>query len=86
MSAACRVLGAWVDVSRLNATAKSIAFSNPSRTELVKALLGQGDLLWEFLGDLLGLTSSYREDITWSGGNLVRASFFTCFAKEHIKA
>ncbi|MQL98709.1 hypothetical protein Taro_031421 [Colocasia esculenta] len=34
----------------------------------------------------LSLTSFHREDATWSGGNIVRASFFTFFAKEHIKA
>ncbi|MQM17292.1 hypothetical protein Taro_050261, partial [Colocasia esculenta] len=32
----------------------------------------------------LGLTSSYREDVTWSGGNLVRASFFAFFVKRQL--
>ncbi|MQM18464.1 hypothetical protein Taro_051456 [Colocasia esculenta] len=33
-------------------------------------------------GDFLfGLTNSHCEDVTWSGGNLVWASFFAFFAK-----
>ncbi|MQM06238.1 hypothetical protein Taro_039058 [Colocasia esculenta] len=84
MSAACRMLGARADVSRLKATTEYVAFrahgSSARPGGFCYGIFGRFDLLE------IGLTSFHREDATWSGGNIVWASFFVFFAKEHIKA
>ncbi|MQM05192.1 hypothetical protein Taro_038002 [Colocasia esculenta] len=84
--AACRTLGNDAGVSRLKAMAEYKPWRNRAHGSSARlggcccGIFGRFDLLE------LGLTSFHREDSTWSGGNVVRASFFAFFAKGHIKA